>query len=187
MSAVGGAGASSFAAAGASGSTAAFSDGSSLPGSTSGRPKRASSTGRSASVAQNTAGLSRMERMEPARMRSRASGSRMPSPTPSVARMKENSPICARLAEIVSAVPTGRRKAMTMRKARIDLPMRMMNSVARIGSGSRQMLEGSKSMPTETKNSTAKASRSGSVSCAARWLSSLSDRIMPAKKAPSAS
>ena len=42
-------------------------------------------------------------------------------------------------------------------------------------------------MPTETKNSTAKASRSGSVSSAARWLSSDSLRIMPAKKAPSAS
>ncbi len=41
-------------------------------------------------------------------------------------------------------------------------------------------------MPTETKNSTAKASRSGSVSCAARWLSSDSLRIMPAKNAPSA-
>ena len=41
-------------------------------------------------------------------------------------------------------------------------------------------------MPTETKNSTAKASRSGSDSCAARWLSSDSLRIMPAKKAPSA-
>ena len=41
-------------------------------------------------------------------------------------------------------------------------------------------------MPTETKNSTAKASRSGSVSLAARWLSSDSLMIMPAKKAPSA-
>ena len=39
-------------------------------------------------------------------------------------------------------------------------------------------------MPTETKNSTAKASRSGSVSVAARWLSSDSLRIMPAKNAP---
>ncbi len=46
---------------------------------------------------------------------------------------------------------------------------------------------GSNSMPTETKNSTAKASRSGSDSSAARWLSSDSLRIMPAKKAPSAS
>ena len=41
-------------------------------------------------------------------------------------------------------------------------------------------------MPTETKNSTAKASRSGSDSSAARWLSADSLRIIPAKKAPSA-
>ena len=41
-------------------------------------------------------------------------------------------------------------------------------------------------MPTETKNSTAKASRSGSVSSAARWLKLDSRSTMPAKKAPSA-
>ncbi len=41
-------------------------------------------------------------------------------------------------------------------------------------------------MPTDTKNSTAKASRSGSVSRAARWLSSDSFSTMPAKKAPRA-
>jgi hypothetical protein len=41
-------------------------------------------------------------------------------------------------------------------------------------------------MPTETKNRTAKASRSGSVSSVARRLSWVSPRIMPAKKAPSA-
>ncbi len=41
-------------------------------------------------------------------------------------------------------------------------------------------------MPTDTKNSTAKASRSGSDSCAARWLNSDSRITMPAKKAPSA-
>ena len=48
----------------------------------------------------------------------------------------------------------------------------MMNSVPSTGSGSRTRLIGSNSMPTETKNSTAKASRSGSDSSAARWLSS---------------
>ena len=47
-------------------------------------------------------------------------------------------------------------------------------------------IDGLNNMPTETKNSTAKASRSGSVSLAARWLSSDSLRIMPAKNAPSA-
>ena len=42
-------------------------------------------------------------------------------------------------------------------------------------------------MPTETKNSTAKASRNGSDSVAACWLNCDSLSIMPAKKAPSAS
>ena len=64
--------------------------------------------------------------------------------------------------------------------------MVMMNSVASSGSGCETMIDGLNSMPTETKNSTAKASRSGSVSCAARWLSVDSLRIMPAKNAPSA-
>ena len=41
-------------------------------------------------------------------------------------------------------------------------------------------------MPTETKNSTEKASRSGSDSSAARWLSADSRITMPAKNAPSA-
>ena len=38
--------------------------------------------------------------------------------------------------------------------------------------GSSTRIAGLNSMPTETKKSTAKASRSGSVSCAARWLKS---------------
>jgi hypothetical protein len=41
-------------------------------------------------------------------------------------------------------------------------------------------------MPTETKNSTAKASRSGIASSVARWESFVSPSTMPAKKAPSA-
>ena len=41
-------------------------------------------------------------------------------------------------------------------------------------------------MPTETKNSTEKASRSGSDSSAARWLNADSRITMPAKNAPSA-
>jgi hypothetical protein len=45
---------------------------------------------------------------------------------------------------------------------------------------------GLKSMPTETKNRTLKASCSGRELVAALWLSSDSFRTMPAKKAPSA-
>ena len=100
--------------------------------------------------------------------------------------MNENSPICARLAEIVSAVMRGCPNSRTMKNAAMDFPRTMMNTVASSGNGSRYAIIGSTSMPTETKNSTANASRSGSVSCAARWLSSDSLRIMPAKNAPSA-
>ena len=49
------------------------------------------------------------------------------------------------------------------------------------------MMCGLSNMPTETKNNTAKASRKGSDSVAACWLSCDSLKIMPAKKAPSAS
>ena len=87
--------------------------------------------------------------------------------------MKENSPICARLAAIVSAVSTGCRNGQHDHVGdATDLPTTMMNTVASTASGSRTRIVGSNSMPTETKNSTAKASRSGSVSSAACWLSS---------------
>ncbi len=51
---------------------------------------------------------------------------------------------------------------------------------------SRNSTPGLKSMPTETKKSTANASRKGSDSSAARALKGDSLKIMPAKKAPSA-
>jgi hypothetical protein len=63
----------------------------------------------------------------------------------------------------------------------MDLPKTMMSNVAATGQGSRTMVAGSNSMPTDTKNSTANASRNGSDSSAARWLSADSLRIIPAK------
>ncbi|MCY1528405.1 hypothetical protein D9M68_635080 [compost metagenome] len=66
------------------------------------------------------------------------------------------------------------------------MPMTMMPTTASTCSGSLTSTIGSKSMPTETKNSTAKASRSGRDSWAARWLSSDSRITMPAKNAPRA-
>ncbi len=59
-------------------------------------------------------------------------------------------------------------------------------TTARSWSGASTRIRGSKSIPTETKNSTENASRSGSDSSAARWLSGDSRKVMPAKKAPSA-
>ena len=80
--------------------------------------------------------------------------------------MNENSPICARLAAIVSAVASGWRKARTMRQRRDRLADHDDQHASRAPpAAARTRIDGSNSMPTETKNSTAKASRSGSVSC----------------------
>ena len=62
----------------------------------------------------------------------------------------------------------------------------MMASTASTASGSRNSTDGSNNMPTDTKNNTAKASFSGRESLPAWWLSSDSERITPAKKAPNA-
>ena len=106
--------------------------------------------------------------------------------TPSPAMMKANSPICASEAEMVSAVLLEWPKARTMANAAADLPSMMIATVASTCHGCASTIAGSNNMPTETKNSTAKASRSGSESCAALWLSSDSLSIIPAKNAPSA-
>ena len=66
------------------------------------------------------------------------------------------------------------------------LPTITMATTASTRSGSSISTRGSNSMPTDTKNSTAKASRRGSDSSAARALKGDSRSIMPAKKAPSA-
>ncbi len=87
---------------------------------------------------------------------------------------------------MVSAVGVSCRKARTITKAAIDLPTMMIRTATSTGRKSFTRIIGSNSIPTATKNSTAKASRNGSVSLAARWLSSDSLITMPAKKAPSA-
>ena len=101
--------------------------------------------------------------------------------------MKENSPICASEAEMIRRPSADGRTARTTRKAASDLPTRMMQTVASSANGAANRIAGSNNMPTETKNSTAKASRNGSDSVAACWLNCDSLSIMPAKKAPSAS
>ncbi len=101
-------------------------------GASASRPRneRASSRGLTRSSTKNTTGLRTMEISAPARIRSCPSGGRMASDTPMLARMNENSPICASDAEMVSAVPTGRLKRITIQNAASDLPMTMMNTVA---------------------------------------------------------
>ena len=54
-----------------------------------------------------------------------------------------------------------------MAKAAIDLPNTMSSTTASTASGWRTRMPGSKSMPTDTKKSTAKASCKGSESAAA--------------------
>ena len=103
-----------------------------------------------------------------------------------VARMNENSPIWAKLAATVTAVVFERPKALMIARAASDLPTMMMPSTASTVQGWASTTNGLNNIPTDTKNSTANASRKGSVSSAARWLSSDSARIMPAKKVPSA-
>ena len=62
-----------------------------------------------------SSGLTRIEMMAPARIRSRASPGRTASDTPSPARMKENSPICASDSEMASAVGMGWPNSLTTR------------------------------------------------------------------------
>ncbi|MEA3220910.1 MAG: hypothetical protein OZX49_02025 [Immundisolibacter sp.] len=56
---------------------------------------------------------------------------------------------------------------MTIPNAASDLPRTMTSTTASTASGSRSTMVGSNNMPTDTKNSTAKASCSGSESAAA--------------------
>ena len=67
-----------------------------------------------------------------------------------------------------------------------DFTTTITSSTAATWSGSRNSTAGSNSIPTETKNRTAKASRSGRLPAAAWWLRPLSLSTTPAKKAPSA-
>ena len=73
-----------------------------------------------------------------------------------------------------------------MPSAASGFPTSTMPSVAATRPGASTRYAGSKSMPTETKNSTAKASRIGSASAAARRLNSERPTTMPARNAPSA-
>ena len=75
---------------------------------------------------------------------------------------------------------------VVMPSAAIDLPTMTMPSTPRTANGSRTRMVGSNSMPTDTKNSTAKASRNGSDRSAALWPSGELFSTSPARKAPRA-
>ncbi len=114
-----------------------------------------------------------------------ASGSRRWR-VPSAARMNENSPIWASPSATVKAVRAEYPNAATTTRATSGLPMSTMARAARTRAGSRTSSIGSNSMPTDTKKSTANASRIGNASAAASWLSADCPTTIPARKAPSA-
>ncbi len=89
-----------------------------------------------------------------------------PSARPIVARMNENSPICASPAATIRPVRAGRRKATTIRNAASGFATTM-SSTSTTATGCASSIDGSNSIPTDTKNSTANASRSGRASSAA--------------------
>ena len=124
--------------------------------------------------------------IEVARISCRACSVMMPSQIPRLARMNENSPICASEAATSSAASRAPPSRRTATKAIAGVMTSTRISAPTIGSGSSTRIVGSNSIPTETKNSTANASRSGSDSSAATWLSADSLSVMPAIKAPSA-
>jgi hypothetical protein len=101
-------------------------------------------------------------------------------------RMNENSPICARPIATVSPVRSGYPITATITSAASGLPTMMMPSVDSTSSGSRTMNIGSKSIPTDAKNSTPNASRSGSASAPACCETGDCPTTMPARNAPSA-
>ena len=114
-----------------------------------------------------------------------AFSSRMPSPLPADARMNENSPIWAEGDGDRDGDPEGYARSSRTTPARRGAcrPGRWQSVAAtRPGDASRE--RGLKRMPTETKNSTAKASRMGSASVAALRLNSDRPTTIPARKAP---
>jgi hypothetical protein len=100
--------------------------------------------------------------------------------------MKLNSPTWDSAAPTATAVDIGLPSRRTTNIAAIGLPSKTTASTIAINSGARTTLLGSHSIPTETKKSTAKASRMGKASFAARAANSERPTASPARKAPSA-
>ena len=76
-------------------------------------------------------------------------------------------------------------RARTVRKAARGFPTITTSSTIAMGMGASRMLRGLKSIPTDTKKSTANASRMGTASRAARAAKSVRPTASPARNAPS--
>ena len=128
--------------------------------------------------------MSEIDSSAAARIRSWVSCVMPPRLTLSAARMKENSPIWASAAATVRLVALSSLKTVVMPIAAMDLPTMTMPRTPSTASGSRSRIVGSNNIPTETKNSTAKASRSGRDRSAALCPSGELFSTSPARKAP---
>ena len=138
-----------------------------------GRPPVGDAAGGPAAANRN--GLSTIEMMAPARIRSRAFGRHQPEPDAEAGQDE------GELADLGQACGDRQRGgdrlaegAHDARRPASRLPTTMIASGRQHARAARPGHCGLNSMPTETKNSTAKASRSGSASSVARWLSGLS-------------
>ena len=127
-----------------------------------------------------------IERIAAPTMASRAVSVMMPSCKARVATMNENSPTCPSAAATARPTRTGCRNILTVANAASGLPTMTTARVAAIRSGRASMRAGFINIPTETKNSTANASRIGSASAAARRLKSDRPTMRPARNAPRA-
>src|SRR5688572_15607763 len=137
-------------------------------------------------MARNRRGLSVIDTIEAPTRVFVDSRVRLHNVLPRVATMNENSPICASATATEMEVLNGYRIRRTIANAASGLPMRMTSSMATISDGGDHSMAGSSSIPTDTKNNTANASRMGRASAAARTLNSVRPTTSPARNAPSA-
>src|SRR5688500_11662746 len=133
-----------------------------------------------AGIARYQSGLRTMDTIDAATSALVAAGVSSPSSRPRLARMNENSPICASAMATVSAARSGYLSSRISTKATSGLATSTMASAPARSAGESSSDAGSSSMPTDTKNSTANASRSGSASEEARSQNADRTKTRPA-------
>ena len=132
-----------------------------------------------------SSGFSVMEMMATAVITLTADLSSKPhSPAASAPRMKENSPTWLKEPATSTAIRIGLRSSSTLSHTVSGLKIIVKPSMASTSGSCSTMPCQSKDMPTDTKKSTAKASRIGRASLAARAANRLCPSTMPERKAP---